>query len=317
MLVHRGAYQRKGQRADLTHGHAIGEDPDALEPDAASRLQRLEHRVGFVRLHAEDPYVRPERLHVTGDPGDQAAAADRHEDRGDVAEAMPQDLIADRPLARDDEVVVERRHERHAGRLRQLVAVRLRVLVGVAGQDDVGAEVADRLDLDLRRRLRHDDERAQAEVSGGERHALRVVAGARGNHAGGPLRLRQVRNAVIGAAQLEAEDRLQVFPLEADIVAQPLRQPRGALERGLVGDVVDAAGQDQAEQGRDVRRDRYVGDGRCTRFGPGLHAVPPRSAITCHASLVQRIAPVGGAPGHRPGPTGLRPASWSRAAGCR
>ena len=39
--------------------------------------------------------------------------------------------------------------------------------------------------------------------------ALRVVAGAGGDDAAGALLVGQVRDLVVGAAQLEAEDRLQ------------------------------------------------------------------------------------------------------------
>ena len=45
--------------------------------------------------------------------------------------------------------------------LRELVASGLRVGVAVAVEHDLRAEIAHRLDLDLRRRLRHDDEGAK------------------------------------------------------------------------------------------------------------------------------------------------------------
>ena len=92
---------------------------------------------------------------------------------------------------------------------------------------------AHRLDLDLRRGLRHDDERADAEVAGRERHALRVVAGAGRDDAARPLGVGQVRDPVVGAAQLEAEDRLQVLALEQDLVAEPARQPWRAGSSGV------------------------------------------------------------------------------------
>ena len=81
-----------------------------------------------------------------------------------------------------------------------------------------------------------------------------MVAGARGDHAAGALRGAEVRDPVVGAAQLEAEDRLQVLALEVHAVAQPRRQPRRGLERRFAGDVVDAAGQDPPEQRVEERR---------------------------------------------------------------
>ena len=64
----------------------------------------------------------------------------------------------------------------------------------------------------------------QTEMARRERDALRVVAGARRDDAARALGVRQVRDAVVGAAQLEAEDRLQVLALEEDLVLQPARQ---------------------------------------------------------------------------------------------
>ena len=165
----------------------------------------------------------------------------------DVAELVAQDLVGDRALAGDDQRIVERVHERQAGLAHELVAPRLRLGVAVAGEDDLGAERAHGLHLDLGRRLRHDDERAQPEMPGRERHALRVVAGAGRDDASRSFRVGHVRDAVVGAAQLVAEDRLQILALEQDLVAQPARQMDGRLERRLVRDVVDAAGEDQPQ----------------------------------------------------------------------
>ena len=86
-------------------------------------------------------------------------------------------------------------------------------------------------------------------MPGGERHALRMVAGARRDDAAGALGLGHVRDAVVGAAQLVAEDRLQVLALEQHLVAEAARQPVRPVERRLVRDVVDAAVQDQPQHG--------------------------------------------------------------------
>ena len=77
-----------------------------------------------------------------------------------------------------------------------------------------------------------------------KRHALRVVAGRGADHAALRGRVVQRGDLVVGAAQLEREDRLQVLALEQDVVAQPARQPAGRLERGLDRDVVDARLED-------------------------------------------------------------------------
>ena len=75
-----------------------------------------------------------------------------------------------------------------------------------------------------------------------------MVAGAGGDDAARPLLVGQVRDLVVGAAQLEAEDRLQVLALEQHLVAETLGQPRRRVERRLARHVVDAAGQHVVEQ---------------------------------------------------------------------
>src|SRR5204863_2868021 len=58
---------------------------------------------------------------------------------------------------------------------------------------------------------------------------------------------RKAGHLVIGAAQLEREDRLQVLALEENGVAQPLGQGARRLERRLARHVVDARFQDALE----------------------------------------------------------------------
>ena len=133
--------------------------------------------------------------------------------------------------------------------IRFLAGKRVGFGVRVAGQFDVGAAAAHRIHLDVRRRPRHDDAGAHAEVLRGHRDALRVVAGAGRDHAAAPFGLREAGHAVVGAANLEAEDRLEVFALEEHGDAEAGRQPRRGVERRLARDVVDAAGQDLANEG--------------------------------------------------------------------
>ena len=114
---------------DFAHGHTVGEEADVVEVDARAGLQRPVHRVGLERLDADDLHVGPQRLDVPGDAGDEAAAADGHEDGREMVLAVTQDLGADRPLPGDDERIVEGMNERHPGLGDQRVAVRLRVAV--------------------------------------------------------------------------------------------------------------------------------------------------------------------------------------------
>ena len=116
-------------------------------------------------------------------PLDEPAAADGDEDRVDRPLALAQDLHADRALAGDHVGIVVRMHEHGVRALLQRERVRVGVAVRVAVQHDLGAARFDRGDLDVRRGHRHDDRRRAAELLRGERDALRVVAGGRGDHA--------------------------------------------------------------------------------------------------------------------------------------
>ena len=62
------------------------------------------------------------------------------------------------------------------------------------------------------------------------------------------LGVSEARDAVVRPADLETEDRLQIFPLQQHGVAEPARQPRSRIERRLPGDFVDAAREDLAQQ---------------------------------------------------------------------
>ncbi|CAM3558653.1 hypothetical protein PSFL111601_28355 [Pseudomonas floridensis] len=66
------------------------------------------------------------------------------------------------------------------------------------------------------------------------------------HHAASRFLGRQLRQLVIGAANLEGEHRLQVFALEQHLIAEPLGQLPRALQRSFDGDVVDAGGEDFA-----------------------------------------------------------------------
>ena len=76
---------------------------------------------------------------------------------------------------------------------------------------------------------------------------LRMVARTRGDEAPRPLFRAQVRDAVVGPANLVGEDRLQILALQQYVVAGPLRKQPRRFERRLAGDVVDAAVENEAQ----------------------------------------------------------------------
>src|SRR5262245_5348242 len=237
----------EGQGTDLPDGDAVGKDVHRVENDAPASRERLVHRVRSARLDADHFDGWPKRLHVAADARNQTTAANRHEDRRDVAEPMTQDFVTDRSLAGNHQWVVEGVDEDHPALFRQLVATYLGVGVAVPGEDDLRSEIANGVYLDLRGRLRHDDERVKAEMAGSECHALRVIAGAGRDDAAPAFISAQVRDAVVGATQLVTEDRLEIFALEKHLVAKTPRQAWTRIERCLLRHVVDPTGQDQPE----------------------------------------------------------------------
>ncbi len=198
-------------------------------------------------MHANDLDVRADLLDVSGNAGNQAAAADRHEDRMYRAGVLAQDFHADGALAGDHVRIVERVHEGQLLFFFQRQRVVVGVGVGFAEQHHFHIRAAARLDrvhLHLRGGGRHHDDRAAAHARGRQRHTLRVIAGRSADHAALALRIAEVRHLVVGAANLEAEHALHVLALEINAVLVALRQGRRQFQRGFISHVVDACGQD-------------------------------------------------------------------------
>ena len=284
----------EGFGAHQLDGGAIGEQAHVGQRDPVAGGDRLHHRVGVVHLHPDHLHARAHRLDVVGHARDQPAAADGDEDRvqpvgaGAFADALhlAQDLHRDGALAGDHVGVVERVHEGQAALLLQHGGVLVGVGIALAVQHHVAAEAAHRVDLELRRGGGHHDDGGGAQLAGAHRHALRVVAGRGADHAAGQLLGRQVRHLVVGAAQLEAEDRLLVFALEQHRVAQPLAEVARPLQRRLDRHVVHPRIEDAGQvvgrgegmgRKRGGRRNSGHGGGRQRHdrrlSGPGARAV--------------------------------------------
>ena len=100
------------------------------------------------------------------------------------------------------------------------IAVLLRFGVVIAPEDDFCVHRLHRVNLDFRSRARHHDDGLEPQFLSSQRDALRMVAGACRNHSAVALGLREFRDLVVGAAELEAEDGLLVFALQPDVVVQ-------------------------------------------------------------------------------------------------
>ncbi len=122
-----------------------------------------------------------------------------------------------------------------------------RSVEAVAEEDDLAAEAAHGVDLDRGGRGGHDDDGADAHAGGREGHALGMVAGRGADDAALPLLGREMRHAIVRAADLEGEDRLQVLALEQYLGAEARGEALHGFERGLFGHFIDRRGQDLAD----------------------------------------------------------------------
>ena len=231
--------------ADAAHRDAVGEDADAIQRHAPAGTQRFEHSGRVLGLDADDLDPRIQRFRVGRNPGDQTAAADRNEDRVDgVAVQLAQDFHADRTLTGDHVRIVERVHEHQTALARQLDGPFVGMIVVVAVQHDLAAQIGDRLHLDFRRRQRHDDEGGYAARARTERDALGVVARGGANDAALRTDRGELSDLVVRTANFERKHRLEVFPLEEHAIVQAARQARRHFQRGLGRDVVHLGFED-------------------------------------------------------------------------
>ena len=280
-LVEARAADPKGFDAGLAHRHAVGEKPHAVEHHAAARREGGLHGGGVVGLDADHLDVGPEELDEGGDAGREPAPAHGHEDRLDGLGVLLKDLHPHRALAGDDVRVVVGRHVGEAALGAKRLGMAGGLVEGVADDHGFAAARPHARDLDAGRRARHDDDRRDAEPLAREGDALRVVAGRGRDDAARQRFARQARHLVIGAADLEREDRLEVFALEQHAVVEPRRQRGQGVERRADRDVVDARGEDAARVVVEVHR---VG----RRLRPGQ--------VQVHRGRARAIDAPGGAP---------------------
>ena len=187
--------------------------------------ERARTRAG---LDADDAQLRAHLAQRERDPGREPAAADGHDDRLHLGPELLGELEAERALAGEDERVLEG-VDVGLPRLDPLLRGGRRLVEAAAREDDLGAVALRRLELGGRRVLGHEDGGVHAGLARGPGDGLPVVAGARGDDAGGALGVRQAGDPVEGAADLEGAGALEVLGLQPDRAA-------GQAAEGLRGD---------------------------------------------------------------------------------
>ena len=202
--------------------------PSAMVASAAmvtgcAGLAGAQHGGQLFRLDADDANFGIGLLEGAGDAADEAAAADGHDDGFDVGDLLEQ-FEADGALAGDDFGVVEGMDEGAALFDAAAQGFVAGFVVACAVEDDFSAVAARGGDFDLRRGQRHDDLGANAARGSVKGDALRVIAGAGGDHAALALRFAEREELVECAALLERAGALQV--LELQVQGRPVSSER-------------------------------------------------------------------------------------------
>mmetsp|Transcript_53113 Transcript_53113/g.153236 ORF Transcript_53113/g.153236 Transcript_53113/m.153236 type:complete len:422 (+) Transcript_53113:502-1767(+) len=250
-LVEGHLAQPEGLVTNLANRSPISKKSDGGELHHLTSVQTGLHPGGVHGLDADDLDARLDGLQEHAHARRQTTSPDTAEDCVDLLlRRLRQDLLAYGSLAGDHQRVVEGVHQHTALLLDALHGRGVRLVVAVAGEDDLGGVVDSRphgVHLDLGRSLRHeylggDVQRRRCEgdplgmVPGGARHdALRLLLRA------------QVHDAVVRAPQLEAVDRLLVLPLQEHLVARLRRQLRRVVQVRVLADIVHLGVQGHAQ----------------------------------------------------------------------
>jgi hypothetical protein len=197
-------------------------------PSASANPSGAERDADHLRL-------RTRRSEGEGDSRCEASASDRN-DHGLRLRHLLGELEADRPLAGDNRLVLERMDKGRPGLVDEALHLGERLLDRLADHAHVGAVALRRLDLRHRRVLRDEDRGVQAGLARGPGDRLRVVPRARGHDAGLPLGLAEHGELVDGAADLERAGALEILRLEVHLASDEAGEGLGPNHRRQSGD---------------------------------------------------------------------------------
>jgi hypothetical protein len=147
----------------------------------------------------------------------------RRDERVEIAMLL-QHFQAERSLARDHGLVIERMNEGEAILFRATNRFLAGLVVIRASQDHFRAITARRRNFYQRRGQRHADLRFDSALRRVIRHSLRVIARGRRDHAAPPLFFGEQQNLVERAAFLERAGHLQIFQLQENRASRLLRK---------------------------------------------------------------------------------------------
>ena len=242
-VVEQGPAHAEGLLTDAAHSHPFGKQTHMVQGDGLPAQQGGLEAGRLLVLDADDLDPGHELLDEDGDTGRQPAAAHGHEDAVEMG-VLLDELQTDGALTGNDAGVVEGGDVGQALGLGQAGGLSLGRVEVVPVEADLAAQGANGVDLDLGGDGGHDDDGAHPQQGGGAGHALGVVAGRGGDDAALALGRAQGAHGVVGAADLEGVDGLEVLALDLDGVAQAGRQGRHLLQGRVLGRLVDGGLED-------------------------------------------------------------------------
>ena len=245
-VVEEGRAQAEGLIADPAHGDALGEQADALESDRPGGVESCRQAGGLLVLDADDGDIGHELLDQDGDPRSQTAAAHGHEDAVELG-VLLNHLQPDGALTGDHPRVVERGDEGQPLGGGQALGLGLGGVEVLSDQADLSPQRAHGVDLDARGDGGHDDSGPDTQDRGAARDSLGVVARRGGHHAAGALGFGQGAHGVVGAADLEGVDCLEVLALDLHGAAEARGQGGHLLQGRVLGGLIDGGAQDGAQ----------------------------------------------------------------------
>jgi hypothetical protein len=245
-VVDPAAEQLQGEVAGALDGDPVGDGQCGGGRHGLAAAQRLRVRRAGGDLDADHLDVRLGALDRDRHAGAQPAAADGHDDLGQVRHVLEQ-FEAERALTGDDVGIVERVHEREAALLGPGPRGREALVDRPAALVDDRSLSARGLDLGERGVGGHEHLADDAAIAGGGGQRLGVVAGRSGHDAVRAALLPQRGQLGRDAAHLERTGALEVLGLERDHAPRALgdgargeqwRAPRDGLRgRPCGGDV--------------------------------------------------------------------------------
>jgi hypothetical protein len=222
---------RKDPLADTARRERVRRDPTGLGVDGPACRERLRQRGGGLRLDPDHPDLS---LVPCGNAADQSAAADGNQQRVEIGDLLLE-LQADGTLTKQGLPLIEGVNRERTGLGGEDLAGAERVGIAVAADDELGAAIANPLNLRRRRDARHEDPGPDAEFHRRVRDRSSVIAARGGDNAGC-----------------------------RDVAHEQVRESAACLERARVLEQLELAAQAQRAQSEigsidlDDRRSAYV-----------------------------------------------------------